>query len=204
MAADGDKLNHAPNTSKIVLLMIDVINDIEFEGGENLIVHALPMAQSLAALKRRVKAENIPVIYANDNFGRWRSDFPKLVEYCLSENVRGRPVVARLKPEEDDYFILKPKHSAFYQTNLDILLRYLGVNTVIITGMAADRCVLFTANDAYMRDLRIIVPQDCVASEHAEQNRQVLSLMERVLKADITSSTALAIGSIKAEAASAC
>jgi nicotinamidase-related amidase len=191
-----DTLNHAPDQSEIALLMVDVINDLEFDGGEALFTHALPMAHRLAALKRRAKAAGIPVIYANDNFGRWQSDFPKLVESCLEEDVRGRKLVALLKPEEDDYFVLKPKHSAFFQTNLDILLRYLGVNSLILTGVASDICVLFTANDAYMRDFRIFVPQDCTAAEDPEHNRQVLSLMERVLKADITPSTELELNNL--------
>jgi nicotinamidase-related amidase len=181
-----DRLNHAPDHAETALLLIDVINDLEFAGGDKLLSHALPMASTLAALKRRAKANGIPVIYANDNFGRWRSDFPTLVKQFLKPNVRGQPVVAQLRPEEDDYFVLKPKHSAFYQTNLDILLRYLGVTSLILTGMAGDICVLFSANDAYMRDLRIIVPPDCIASEDVERNRQALSLMQRVLKADTT------------------
>jgi nicotinamidase-related amidase len=166
--------------------MIDVINGLEFDGGDKLLPHALAMAGALATLKQRAKAHGIPAIYANDNFGRWRSDFPTLVENFLEPNVRGSPVVAQLQPEEDDYFVLKPKHSAFFQTNLEILLRYLGVTTLILTGMAGDICVLFSANDAYMRDLRVIVPPDCIASETIERNQQALNLMQRVLKADTT------------------
>ena len=181
-----DRLDPAPDHAETALLLIDVINDLEFDGGDKLLSHALPMAGALAALKRRAKAHGIPVIYANDNFGRWRSDFPTLVENFLQPNVRGWPIVAQLRPEDDDYFILKPKHSAFFQTNLEILLRYLGVTRLILTGMAGDICVLFSANDAYMRDLRIIVPPDCIASEDAERNGQALSLMQRVLKANTT------------------
>ena len=183
-----DRLNHAPDEAKTALVLIDVINPLDFEGAEKLLAHALPMARFLAALKRRAKAVGVPVIYANDNFGRWRSDFPSLVERCLEAPVRGRPVVEQLLPEEDDYFVLKPKHSAFFQTNLEILLKYLAVDTLIMTGMAGDICVLFSANDAYMRDFRIIVPPDCTASEDVDQNRQVLMLMGRVLKAEITPS----------------
>ena len=189
-----DRLQHAPDQAETALLLIDVINPLEFAGGEKLLAHALPMAGALATLKRRAKANGIPVIYANDNFGRWRSDFPTLVKHFLQPNVRGRPIVKRLQPEEDDYFVLKPKHSAFFQTNLDILLRYLGVTTVILSGMAGDICVLFSANDAYMRDLGIIVPPDCIASEDGERNRQALLLMQRVLKADTTLSPDLDLG----------
>jgi nicotinamidase-related amidase len=180
-----DPLNHAPDRSEIVLLLIDVINDLEFDGGEKLLPHALPMAAALAALKRRAKAARIPVIYSNDNFGRWRSDFRKLVQHCLEDRVRGKDIVARLIPEEDDYFVLKPKHSAFYKTNLDVLLKYLGTRTLILTGLAGDNCVLFSANDAYMRDFKIIVPSDCTASEDAGENHRVLMHMKRVLKASI-------------------
>jgi nicotinamidase-related amidase len=183
-----DRLNHAPDKSDTALLLIDVINPMDFEGAENLLAHALPMARGLAAFKRRSKAAGIPAIYVNDNFGRWRSDFPKLVQHCLQATVPGKPVVEQLPPEEDDYFVLKPKHSAFFQTNLEILLKYLGVNTLIMTGIAGDICVLFSANDAYMRDFRIIVPPDCTASEDGDRNRQVLMLMQRVLKAEITPS----------------
>ena len=189
--AQNDRLNHAPDRAETALLLIDVINDLEFDDGEKLLGQALPMAVSLAALKRRAKVAGIPVIYVNDNFGRWRSDFSKLVRHCLEQNVRGRPVVAQLTTDEDDYFILKPKHSAFFQTNLEILLDYLGATTLILTGMAADICVLFTANDAYMRDFQIAIPSDCVASEEAKLNRQALMLMQRVLKVDTTPSTEL-------------
>ena len=186
-----DPLNHAPDRADTALVLIDVINDLEFDGGEDLVCYALPMAERIAALKERAKQAGIPTIYANDNFGRWRSDFPKLVRDCLSQPVRGRPMVSLLQPREDDYFILKPRHSAFYQTNLDILLKYLGVKTLILTGVAGDICVLFTANDAYMREFRVVVPADCIASEDEAQNRQALALMARVLKADTRPAAAL-------------
>ena len=190
-AIKQDPLQHAPERARTVLLLIDVINDLEFEGGEKLLRHALPMAQNIAVLKKRAKAAGIPAIYANDNFGRWRSDFRKIVQNCLQEDVRGREIVKLLQPEEDDYFILKPRHSAFYLTNLEILLKYLGAQTLILTGVAGDICVLFTANDAYMREWNVIVPADCIASNEVEYNRQALDVMERVLKADICSSPEL-------------
>jgi nicotinamidase-related amidase len=193
-----DRLHHVPDKSETALLLIDVINPIEFEGGENLLRHAMPMARALSALKRRAKPAGVPVIYANDNFGRWRSEFPKIVQHCLRPNVRGKPVVEQLQPEEDDYFVLKPKHSIFFQTPLEILLKYLGANTLILTGMAGDICVLFSGNDAYLRDFRIIVPSDCTASEDAERNRQVLLLMQRVLKAAISPSTQIAFDGTRA------
>jgi nicotinamidase-related amidase len=184
-------LNRAYDKAETALLLIDVINDLEFDGGEKLLTQALPMAVSLAALKRRAKTTGVPAIYVNDNFGRWRSDFAKLVRHCVEENVRGRPVATHLIPEQDDYFVLKPKHSAFFQTNLESLLSYLGATTLILTGMAGDICVLFSANDAHMRNFKIVIPSDCVASQEAEANDQALMLMQRVLKAKISPSSEL-------------
>jgi nicotinamidase-related amidase len=132
-------------------LLIDVINDLEYDGGEKLLTQALPMAAALSKLKARAKTAGIPAIYANDNFGRWRSDFPRLVRYCLGQKIRGKPIVAQLAPDPDDYFVLKTKYSASYQTNLDILLNYLGVSTLILTGMAADICVFYRQRRLHAR-----------------------------------------------------
>lgn len=186
----GDTTLHgnAPDSAPVALLLIDVINDFEFEGGEALFKRALPAAHAIAALKQRAKALEIPVIYVNDNFGRWQSNFHDLIEHCLQEDICGEPIVRLLLPEADDYFILKPKHSGFYQTALDILLTYLEAKTLILTGFAGDFCVLFTANDAYMRSYKLFVPCDCVASESDDYNQQALDLMARVLKAHICNS----------------
>jgi nicotinamidase-related amidase len=192
-----DLHGNVPESSPVALLLIDVINDLEFDGGECLLPHALPMARQVAALKRRAKAAGIPTIYANDNFGRWQSDFTRVVQHCLDDGVRGEEIARLLEPDEDDYFVLKPKHSAFYATTLDVLLKYLGTRTVILTGIAGDICVLFSANDAYMRDYRLLVPRDCVASNSERENGHALEQMCRVLKADIRPSTALDLEALK-------
>jgi nicotinamidase-related amidase len=183
-AKNEDLHGYVPDTAAVALLLIDVINDLEFDSGKDLLKHALPAARRLAQLKRRAKEAKIPVIYVNDNFGRWQSDFNKLLQHCLDENVCGQPVAELLKPDEDDYFVLKPKHSGFFSTTLDILLDYLQVKTLVITGLTGDICVLFTASDAYMRDFNLLIPEDCVASASAEENEHALEHMRRVLKAD--------------------
>jgi nicotinamidase-related amidase len=198
MPAKHDDLHgNVPDDAAVALLLIDVINDLEFDGGEALLAQALPMATRIAALKRRATQAGIPAVYVNDNFGRWQSDFAKLLARCLEDGVRGQSLAEQLRPEGDDYFVLKPKHSGFYGTTLDLLLRYLQVTTVILTGLTGDICVLFTANDAYMRDFHLVVPADCVASQDAEENRYALRHMQRVLKADIRPSTALDLNALK-------
>jgi nicotinamidase-related amidase len=195
-ARNQDLHGNVPDTASVALLLIDVINALEFPGGELLVRQALPMARRLKRFKARAKRAGIPAIYVNDNFGRWQSDLNKLIEHCLQPGTRGKPMVELLLPEVDDYFILKPKHSAFYSTTLDTLLDYLGARTLILTGVAGNICVLFSANDAYMRDFNLLVPADCVASNRAADNRQALALMESVLKVGTTPSSKLDLAAL--------
>ncbi|HSU13489.1 isochorismatase family cysteine hydrolase [Longimicrobium sp.] len=190
-ARNEDLHGMVPDTSPVALVLVDVINDMEFPGGERLAEHALPAAERIAELKRQAREAGVPVIYCNDNFGRWRSDFHEVVEHVLEDGVRGAPVARLLKPDHDDYFVLKPKHSAFYATTLGTLLDYLGARRLVFCGFSGDICVLFTAGDAYMRDFRLHVPSDCSASIDPEENRRALAYMRKNLKADTTPSTGL-------------
>ena len=189
-ATPGVRVGAAGSTVSIpargtALLLIDVINDLAFEGSESLIAQAEPMARRLADLKRRAARAGIPAIYVNDNFGRWRSDFRRTVAHCTAAAAPGRRVSRRLRPTARDYFVLKPKHSGFHDTTLETLLDSLNVRRVIVTGIAGNICVLFTANDAYMRGLGIVAPDDCIVSNTAEDNHQALRQIGLVLKARI-------------------
>jgi len=190
-AKNPDLHGNVPDRSDVVLLLIDVINDLEFDTGEALLRHALPMARKIAALKRRARVARIPVIYVNDNFGKWRSDLNALVEHCLEDGVRGERIVKLLKPDEEDYFVLKPKHSGFFSTTLDTLLAYLKAKTLVLTGLTGNFCVFLTASDAFMRDFNIVVPRDCVASIRKNDNDYALQQMRIVLDADLTLSDEL-------------
>ena len=127
----------APDKHKFALLLIDVINDFDFPEADQLLKYAQPMARNLLRLKRRAQKAGVPVVYVNDNFGRWKSDFRRTVEHCARHG-RGREVVESLWPEENDYFVLKPKHSGFFSTTLETLLRYLETQTLILTGIAGN------------------------------------------------------------------
>ena len=191
VSKNPDLHGNVPDKAQVALILIDVINDLEFPEGAQLARHALPMAQRLAALKKRAREAGIPVVYVNDNFGKWQSDLTRLLEHTLGTENRGRPMVELLRPDDDDYFVLKPKHSGFFSTTLDILVEYLQVKTLILTGVAGNICVLFTAQDAFLRDLHLVVPSDCIASNDAETNRFALDHMRKVLKADIRPSDQL-------------
>jgi nicotinamidase-related amidase len=186
-----------PDAAGAALLLIDVINDFEFENGEQLLEQAMPAAKQIAQLKAGAKRVGLPVIYVNDNFGKWQSDLNKIVSHCLEDGVRGEPFVKQVLPDEDDYFVLKPKHSGFYCTSLDLVLEHVGSRSLILAGIAGNNCVLFTANDAYMRDFKLIIPADCTASETEAENEYALKQMEKVLKADITRSDELDLEALK-------
>ena len=173
------------------LLLIDVINDFEFEGSGNLLRYALPASKRLASLKKRLAGAGVPVVYVNDNFGHWQSDFKQQIARCSGPESIGREVAGRLLPEEGDYFVLKPKHSGFFSTSLEVLLGYLGIETLILTGLSSDICVLYTANDAYMRDYQLVIPSDCVAAESKKRNALALRHMKTLLKARVVNSRSI-------------
>ncbi len=187
----GDLHGNVPDSAGAALLLIDVVNDFEFEGGDELLKLALPVGENIARLKSRARKAGIPVTYVNDNFGKWRSDLNQIVSHCLEDGVRGEPFVKLVVPDKNDYFVLKPKHSGFYSTSLDLLLEHVGTRNLILTGIAGNNCVLFTANDAYMRDFKLFVPSDCSVSQRRDENEYALQQMEEVLKADVSPSTEL-------------
>jgi nicotinamidase-related amidase len=178
-------------TAGTALLLIDVINDLAFDGATPLIEAAKTMSLRLAALKKRAVGAGIPVVYVNDNFGKWRSDFRRTVTHCTAAGSPGRVVSRRLRPSARDYFVLKPRHSGFYHTTLATLLRELQVRRVILTGIAGNICVLFTAHDAYMLGLKILAPADCMVSNTPQENEGALRQIEGVLKGIVVPSDRL-------------
>jgi nicotinamidase-related amidase len=176
------------------LILLDVITDFEFEDGDTLLKHSLPMARRLARLKARAKAAGSPVVYVNDNFGKWQEDFKTMSEHFIRSDAKGCKVVELLRPDHDDYYVLKPHRSGFYSTTLELLLRELKTRALIITGVTTDICVLFTANDAYMRGFDLHVPSDCVAAVKPDHSKQTIQFIKRVLKADTRRSTEIRFG----------
>jgi len=191
MAQHAAEAPVAVPVSGTALLLIDVINDLAFDGSEALIAQAEAMAAPLARLKRRAATAGVPAIYINDNFGQWRSDFRRTVAHCTARSAPGHRVSRRLRPTARDYFVLKPKHSGFFDTTLDTLLETLAIRRVILTGIAGNICVLFTANDAYMREYKLFAPADCIVSNTAADNEHALRQIVTVLKGNAAVSTRL-------------
>ena len=174
----------------IALLLIDFINPFDFDGADLLLANALRAARATCKLCARARAAGVPIVYVNDNFDAWHLGFRELVERFSAPGARGRDVVLLLRPDfERDHFVLKPMNSGFFRTPLEVLLQRLGTRKLVLTGIAGENCVLFTANDAYLRGFELLIPGDCTASERSVDNRNALAHMQRVLKADVRPST---------------
>lgn len=173
------------------LLILDMLNTFDFPEARQLYPKALLASKKILKLKERCKKKKIPVIYVNDNFGKWRSDWKEIFNIVCEPECPGGNLAKILKPDEDDYFVLKPKHSGFYSTTLELLLEDLKVETLILCGIAGNICVLFTANDAHMREYKVIIPKDCIASNTMKDNNFALHQFKNVFKFKITSSASL-------------
>jgi nicotinamidase-related amidase len=178
---------------KTALLIIDMINLLDFPEADGLLKSARPAAKKIARLKEKFHHKNRPVIYVNDNFDEWLSDWKTVYSRCSAPGAKGRVLSEILKPGEKDYFILKPRHSGFEATPLDILIKKLKVKRLVITGIAGDICVLFTAHDAHSHEYEVIVPKDCMASNTKKQNQVALQQLSRALKVKTTASDKLRI-----------
>ena len=177
--------------SGAALILVDVINHFEFPAGPSLLKNALLIAPRLARLKERARKTGIPAIYVNDNFGQWRSNSSELLDYCLRPDAPGRRFVESLRPDDDDYFVLKPMHSAFYQSPLDVLLRHLGASSLILGGLATNSCIVCTAHDANMRDFRLFVPRDCCAARTRREHQQAIEHIKTMGNTSVLESTTL-------------
>jgi len=175
-------------TSQLALLIVDMINPLDFPGARQLRQQAIPVAKAIARLKERLKPRGVPVVYVNDNFTHWLRDFRELVAICSQPDAPGAPLAVTLAPEHDDYLVLKPKHSAFHASPLEVLLRQLEVRHVVVTGIAGDGCIVTTAADAHMREFTVSVPSDCCASITRARNQRALQVLRESMGIDTRTS----------------
>lgn len=172
-------------SKKHALLIVDMINDFQFPKGQQLANYAKNIIPPIHQLKELCHERHWPVIYINDHYGLWKADIQLIKDHA--SNSTSASIIKEIEPGEADYFLIKAKHSAFYGTSLQTLLRELDVESVIVTGLAGNICVFFTANDAYMREFDVVVPSDAIASEEKTYNEYALDMMKTVLQADTRS-----------------
>jgi nicotinamidase-related amidase len=176
--------------SDSALLVIDMISGFDFKDAERLFPQAVEVARNVASLVKRAKAAGVPIIYLNDNFGRWNVDFATFLSDLKAKSNRGRQILEILDLSADDLFVLKPQRSGFYGTSLGVLLLSLGVSRIVLTGVTTDICVLFTAHDAFMRGYHVEIPADCCAAVNPSDHVAALRFLERVAEADTAHSSA--------------
>jgi nicotinamidase-related amidase len=171
-----------------VLVLIDFINPLDFPGAEKLAPGAVRAARATLRLRERLDREQAAVVYANDNYGVWQSDFHSLVSQCLGRQDASGEIARLLAPRATDLTLLKPRHSAFYGSPLELLLKQMEAKRLVLCGVAADICVQLTAADAFLRGYDVWVPSDCTASETPQAKAAALKYMATVLKCDVRSS----------------
>lgn len=170
--------------SRRALLLIDFINPLDFPEAPALAPPALEAAREARRLAQAARSQGIAVIYANDNFGRWRSDFPTMVKRLGRGQDASASIARLLRPQRSDLTVLKPMHSAFFGTPLDIILDQIGARSVVLAGLATDICIQLTAADAFLRGLKVHAPADCTAAESPQKKAVALAYMRDILKCD--------------------
>lgn len=185
----SDLHGFVPDTSRTVLLILDLLTELDFPDGPRLRRPALAAARRIRALVARADRGRIPVVYVNDNIGRWRSDARWVIARCKREGSLGSEIAHLIEPHPHHYVVLKPKHSAFFGTPLEILLAHIGARSLVLTGVSSHQCILFTATDAHVREYRLVVPRDCIAAPTPAQTRFALTYFESVLGADVRQSS---------------
>ena len=171
--------------ARTAVLLIDVLNPFDFPGGEAFARRARRTASAIAHLAGRARRASIPVIYVNDNLGRWRSDLDSLLAFCSRPDRPGAAIVNALRPQDSDHLILKSTLSGFFQTPLETMLRSGGAETLVLAGFATDNCVLFTAADAYMRDFKLVLATDSLAAQSIGEHRAAIKRMKMLLKSGV-------------------
>lgn len=165
-----------------VLLLVDVINPLQFPNARPLVRDAFKAAPKIAKLKAKFRARKVPAIYANDNYGTWHREFSDILKACC-ELPGDRGQIARtLAPESDDLVLLKPQHSAFHSTPLEHLLHRMEVEILVIVGFSTDMCVMLSATDARMSGYEVWVPHDCTAAENPYRKAHALQQLRQAFK----------------------
>lgn len=166
------------------LLVVDMLNAYRHPDADPLADNVADIVDPLSELITRARRrDDVELIYVNDNYGDFTAEPSDLVHAALDG---ARPELVRpIAPEKGCQVLTKVRHSAFYATALDYLLRRLGVDRVILTGQVTEQCILYSALDAYVRHFSVIVPPDAVAHIDAGLSKAALEMMERNMSAEL-------------------
>jgi nicotinamidase-related amidase len=168
---------------KSALIVVDMLNEYDHEDADVLVESARAALPGMRRLIERAGQEGTPVVYVNDNNGDWSAGRPELLARAVAG--RARDVVEPIAPGEGTWFIAKARHSIFYETQLEYLLREQEVERIVLVGQVTEQCILYSALDAYVRHFAVAVPRDAVAGIHRDLADCALRMMERNMRAEI-------------------
>lgn len=170
------------------LIVIDMLND--FVTGPLKCERAKKIIPIIKKLIKVAREKGVPVIYSNDAHLPKDFELKKWGGHAI-KGTEGAKVIPELKPEKGDYIIEKRVYSGFFETGLDLLLRNLGIDTLILTGLHANICVRHTAADAFFRGYKIIVPKDATEAFTEKDYKEGLEYMKNIYGAEILSTDEL-------------
>lgn len=171
------------NNPKPALIMVDLINSFSFKHGCVLAEKTEKMLTNINLLRNLFIKREFPIIYVNDHYKQNNPTAEKIIKYCT--NPLSYNIIQEIKPKGPEYCIFKPNYSGFYQTELDKELKKQKVTHLILLGVAGNRCVLFTANDAFMRDYNLIIPYDAISSITDYDEKVAIYMMKDILNAKL-------------------
>ncbi|MEY2443022.1 MAG: hypothetical protein QOJ46_2448 [bacterium] len=177
--------------ARTALVVVDVLNPYEHEDADTLVQSMRHAVEPIAGLIERARDGDAPVVYVNDNYGHWNSSSAKLLETALDG--RHPELVEPLCPSDDASFVIKARHSIFYETPLEYLLRQLGVARIVLCGQVTEQCILYSALDAYVRHFEVAVPSDGVAHIDADLAEAARRMMTSNMRADVQPAAELAL-----------
>ena len=169
---------------KSALIVVDMLNEYDHEDAAVLVDSVRAALPAMCGLVERARREQTPIVYVNDNYGDWSAGRPEIVQRAIAG--RARDVVEPIVPADGTWFIAKARHSIFYETQLEYLLREQEVDRVVLVGQVTEQCILYSALDAYVRHFDVAVPSDAVAGIHPDLADAALRMMERNMRADVT------------------
>ncbi|MFF7073280.1 isochorismatase family cysteine hydrolase [Streptomyces pseudovenezuelae] len=172
--------------SKTALIVIDMINTYDHQDAEQLLPSAHKVVPVLSDLLATARSRDVTVIYVNDNFGEWRSHHGELLQQALAGP--HADLVEPVKPDGSSLFVLKARHSVFFETPLSYLLRQQDIERLVLCGQVTEQCVLYSALDAHIRHFEVVVPRDAVAHIHSDLADAALRMMERNMGARVCDS----------------
>jgi nicotinamidase-related amidase len=178
--------------SKTALIVVDMLNRYEHEDAEPLIASVREALPAMRGLLERAREAGTPIVYVNDNYGDWSAGRRELSKRALDGAVP--PLVEPIVPEEEVAFLVKARHSVFFETQLDYMLRHQDVGRIVLVGQVTEQCILYSALDAYVRHYSIVIPRDAVAHIHEDLAEAALRMMEINMAAEITMAADCALG----------